>query len=72
MHENKQIKYINNYCFYMYLYLGGMMFACLSRKTYYDIICFLNKIKVSGALSDRMLPVRIIENNRIDAYFKAG
>ena len=26
----------------------------------------------SGALSDKMLLVRIIENNKIDAYFRAG
>ena len=26
----------------------------------------------SGALSDKMLLVRIVENNKIDAYFRAG
>ncbi len=35
-----------------------------------------NEMKVSfvgsGALSGKMLLVRIVENNRIDAYFRAG
>ncbi len=26
----------------------------------------------SGALSGKMLHVRIVENNKIDAYFRAG
>ncbi len=31
-----------------------------------------NKIFGSGALSGKMFLVRIVENNRIDAYFRAG
>ena len=30
------------------------------------------KEKGSGALSDKMLLVRIVENNKIDAYFRVG
>ncbi len=37
--------------------------------------CGLKRIRTengSGALSGKMLLVRIIENNKIDAYFRSG
>ncbi len=35
-------------------------------------ICSKTRLKGSGALSDKMMPIRIIENINIDAYFRGG
>ena len=35
-------------------------------------VCSQYKFFGSGALPGKMLPVRIIENNKIDAHFRSG
>ncbi len=52
----------------------GVVWSILSGQTGVcqpNISLFLKK-RGSGALSGKMLLVRIVENNKIDAYFRAG
>ena len=56
------------------LYRITLIFETLVTSTIkqsISIIRYLNASMGSGALSDKMLFVRIVENNKIDAYFKA-
>ena len=47
--------------------------AGLSFKIFNRLLHFITHITIfgSGALSGKMLLVRIVENNRVDAYYRA-
>ncbi len=44
----------------------------IDKQTSYYTISLLSKILGSGALPGKMFLVRIIEHNKIDAYFRSG